>query len=57
MDNIFAYLSEDLSKGLCYNDKEGFQVQGFVNSDYDRYEDSRKSTTEWVFIMAGGLIS
>ena len=57
VDRIFAYLSSDPSKGLHYSGREGLQVRGFVDSDFAGCEDSRKSTTGWVFTLAGGPVS
>jgi hypothetical protein len=57
VDRIFAYLSSCPSKGIQYSDKYGFDLKGFVDSDFAGCEDSRKSTTGWVFTLAGGPIS
>jgi hypothetical protein len=57
VDRIFAYLKSDPGKGIIYSDKYGLQVMGFVDSDFAGCEDSRKSTTGWVFTLAGGPIS
>lgn len=45
IDRIFVYLKSDARKGIIYSDKHSLQLRGFVNSDFARYEDSRKSTT------------
>lgn len=57
MDRIFAYLKNDPGKGIVYSDKHGLQLMGFVDSDFAGCEDSRRSTTGWVFTLAGGPIS
>ena len=57
VNRIFAYLNSNRSKGIHYSGKNGFQLQGFVDSDFAGCEDSRKSTTGWVFTLAGGPIS
>ena len=57
VDRIFAYLKGDPGKGIVYSDKHGLKVTGFVDSDFAGCEDSRKSTTGWVFTLAGGPIS
>ena len=57
VNRIFAYLNSDRSKGISYSGKHGFNLQGFVDSDFAGCEDSRKSTTGWVFTLAGGPIS
>jgi hypothetical protein len=57
VNRIFAYLKSDTRKGIVYSDKHGLQLRGFVDSDFAGCEDSRKSTTGWVFTLAGGPIS
>jgi hypothetical protein len=56
-DRIFAYLRSDPGKGIVYSGKHGLQLRGFVDSDFAGCEDSRRSTTGWVFTLAGGPIS
>ena len=57
VDRIFAYLKNDPGKGIVYSGKDGFQLKGFVDSDFAGCEDSRRSTTGWVFTIAGGPVS
>jgi len=57
VDRIFAYLKNDPGKGIVYSGKYGFQLKGFVDSDFAGCEDSRRSTTGWVFTLAGGPVS
>jgi hypothetical protein len=57
MDRIFAYLKNDLGKAIVYLGKHGLQLKGFVDSDFAGCEDSRRSSTGWVFTLAGGPIS
>lgn len=57
VDRIFAYLKGDRGKRIVYSGKHGYYVIGFVNSDFVECEDSRKSTTGWVFTLAEGPIS
>jgi hypothetical protein len=57
VDRIFAYLKNDPGKGIVYSGKHGLQLRGFVDSDFAGCEDSRKSTTGWVFTLAGGPVS
>ncbi|OGE47227.1 hypothetical protein PENARI_c054G11290 [Penicillium arizonense] len=56
VDRFFAYLNSDSRKGIVYLDKHGLQLTGFVDSDFAGCEDSRKSTTGWVFTLTGGPI-
>jgi hypothetical protein len=57
VDRIFTYLKNDPRKGIVYLDKHGLQLMGFVDSDFAGCEDSRRSTTGWVFTLAGGPVS
>ena len=57
VDRIFEYLKDDPSKGILYSGKHGLQLRGFVDSDFAGCEDSRKSTTGWVFTLAEGPVS
>jgi len=57
VNRIFAYLSNDRSQGIQYSGKHGFDLKGFVDSDFAGCEDSRRSTTGWMFTLAGGPIS
>ena len=57
VNRIFAYLNSDRNKGIRYSGKFGFSLKGFVDSDFAECEDSRRSTTGWVFTLAGGPIS
>ena len=57
VNRIFAYLSHDRSKSIQYSGKYGFDLKGFVDSDFAGCEDSRRSTTGWGFTLAGGPIS
>lgn len=56
VDRIFTYLKADTRKGITYSDKLGLQLKGFVDSDFTGCEYSHKSTTGWVFTLAGGPI-
>jgi len=57
VDRIFAYLKNDPGKGIVYSGKHGLHLTGFVDSDFAGCEDSRRSTTGWVFTLAGGPVS
>ena len=54
VNRIFAYLNNNRGKGIRYSGKYGFNLKGFVDSDFAGCEDSRRSTTGWVFTPAGG---
>lgn len=57
VDRIFTYLKNDPGRGIVYSGKHGLQLTVFVDSDFARCEHSRRSTTGWVFTLAGGLVS
>ena len=57
INRIFMFLKDDPGKGILYSGKHGLQLRGFVDSDFAGCEDSRKSTTGWVFTLAGGPVS
>jgi hypothetical protein len=57
VDRIFAYLKNDPGKAIVYSGKHGLQLKGFVDSDFAGCEDSRRSSTGWVFTLAGGPVS
>lgn len=57
VDRIFAYLKTDPGKAIVYSGKHGLQLRGFVDSDFAGCEDSRRSSTGWVFTLAGGPVS
>jgi hypothetical protein len=57
VDRIFAYLKNDPGRAIVYSGKYGLQLKGFVDSDFAGCEDSRRSSTGWVFTLAGGPVS
>ena len=57
VNRIFAYLKQCPARAIVYQGKKGLSLNGYVDSDFAGCEDSRKSTTGWVFTMAGGPVS
>jgi hypothetical protein len=57
VNRIFAYLNNDRCKTIRYSGRHGFDLKGFVDSDFAGCEDSRRSTSGWVFTLAGGPVS
>ena len=57
VNRIFAYLNNNRSKSIQYSGKHGFDLKGFVDSDFAGYKDLRRSTIGWVFTLAGSPIS
>lgn len=52
---ILRYIKGSLSKVVIYGGVRGddnkVEIEGFVDSDYARYIDTRKSLPEYVFII------
>jgi hypothetical protein len=57
VNRIFAYLNRNRDMMIKFSGKYGFNLKGFVDSDFAGCEDSRRSTTGWIFTLAGGPIS
>ena len=53
---ILRYLRGTSELSLCYGEQD-MSVRGYVDSDYAGSVDSRKSTSGYVFTLAGGLVS
>ena len=56
MRNILRYLRGTLELSLCYGEQD-MSVRGYADSDYAGSVDSRKSTSGYVFTVAGGPVS
>ena len=54
---VYKYLVKTLNAGIAYKNTGNAIVQGFVDSDYAGCPDTRRSTTGWVFTLAGGPVS
>ena len=53
---ILRYIRGTSDAALCYGGSE-FTVRGYVDSDFAGDLDKRKSTTGYVFTIAGGAVS
>jgi hypothetical protein len=53
---ILRYIKGTSDAALCYGGSE-FTVRGYVDSDFAGDLEKRKSTTGYVFIIAGGAVS
>ena len=53
---ILRYIKGTLGAALCFGGLE-FIIRGYVNSDFAGDLDKRKSTTGYVFTLAGGAVS
>ncbi|XP_031252719.1 secreted RxLR effector protein 161-like [Pistacia vera] len=54
---VMRYLQGTKNYMLIYRWMDNLEVIGYSDSNFDGCVDSRKSTSEYVFIMAGGAIS
>jgi hypothetical protein len=58
---IFRYLHRTVSYGLCYEGRSEsdrvVDIHGFVDENWARYLDCRRSTRGYVFNLVGGAIS
>ncbi|XP_040989586.1 secreted RxLR effector protein 161-like [Juglans microcarpa x Juglans regia] len=54
---ILRYILGTIDLGLKFEKSEDSLVTGYVGSDYAGDLDKRRSTTEYVFTMAGGPVS
>ncbi len=54
---ILRYIAGTVDVGLKFEKSEDSLVTGYVDSDYAGDLDKRRSTTGYVFIMAGGPVS
>ena len=55
---LLRYVRGSLGAGLKFrSSKEGVGIIGYVDSDYARDLDKRRSTTSYIFILFGGLVS
>ena len=53
---ILRYIRGTLNVALCYGGS-AFTVRGYVDLDFAGDLDKRKSTTGYVFTLAGGAVS
>lgn len=56
VSQIFQYLKGTKDVGILYRKEAGLDLKGFVDSDFGNCEDSRKSTTGYIFTLAGGPV-
>lgn len=56
IDRVYAYVKATSNVGITYTGQPQ-EVQGYVDADWVGCLDTRRSTTGWVFTLAGGPIS
>ncbi len=54
---IFRYLSGTRDDGLLFDGSKGLELQGYSDSDYAGDVEKMKSTSGYIFILAGGPVS
>ena len=54
---ILRYMKETKSIGIQFNRDESLELYGYCDADWAGELDSRRSTTGYVFMLAGGAIS
>eukprot|EP00253_Pinus_taeda_P016490 PITA_16490 len=61
MKRVFRYLHGTIDYGLCYQGRPGLDkvldIRGFVDADWARDLDKRRSTSGYVFNLFGGAVS
>jgi hypothetical protein len=57
VDQVFQYLAGTIDTGLFYRKNGSTELVGWVDSDWGGDNDTGKSTTGWVFKIAGSPVS
>jgi Reverse transcriptase (RNA-dependent DNA polymerase)/Pol polyprotein, beta-barrel domain/GAG-pre-integrase domain/gag-polypeptide of LTR copia-type len=55
--HVIGYIKNTLDYGLTYSRDTDFSPHAFVDADYGGCRDTRRSTSGYVFIMAGGPVT
>jgi len=56
-DHTLRYLKGTAHLGLCYSAESGQELKGYTDFDFAGCPGTRKSTTGWIFTLAGSPIS
>ena len=54
---VLRYLKGTMTLGLTYGTSKDLTLQGFSDSDWGGNTETRRSTTGYVFMLAGGAVS
>lgn len=54
---VFSYINKDENRGLYFKNNGDNTIRGYVDSDWAGCKDTGRSTTGWVFTLAGSPIS
>ena len=55
--HVIGYIKNTITYGLTYSRDSDLSPTGFVDADYGGCRDTRRSTSGFVFLMAGGPVS
>src|SRR5271168_2320015 len=55
--HVLGYIKNTLNYGITYSRDADFSPHAYVDADYGGCRDTRRSTSEYVFIMAGGPVT
>jgi hypothetical protein len=54
---VLAYLGGTKDMGICFEGEKGLKLEGYCDANYAGDLDTRRSTTGYLFTLAGGAIS
>jgi len=57
LKHVLAYVKDTIGYGITYQAGGNLNPIGYVNSDFARCKDTRRSTEGMIFIVTGGLVS
>ena len=57
LTRVYRYLISTPNLGIEYRRNRNDRIQGYVDTDHAGCLDTRRSTTGWIFILAGGPVS
>lgn len=58
LKTILRYLQESMDRKITYGDKgKNLSIEGYLNSDWVKDKESRKSTLGFIFMLNRGLVS
>lgn len=55
--HVIGYIRSTLDFGITYSKGESIQPAGYVDADYGGCRDTKRSTSGYIFMMAGGPVS
>ena len=55
--HVVGYIKNTIDLGLTYSRDSEISLMAYVDADYGRCRDTRRSTSGYVFIMAGGAVA